>query len=145
MLRRKLRRDLQRQRTQFAAVSLTVLLGVALFGATYEAYRSLTASYDAAFVRYRFANLTITGGRTAELAPHVRSTPGVAAVQARVQADVPLQIGASKLVGRIVGVPPGAQPTVDRVHVRRGRYPNTGAALVEEHTAEHFTSLRVTA
>ena len=138
MLRRKLRRDLQRQRTQFAAVSLTVLLGVALFGATYEAYRSLNASYDAAFVRYRFANLTITGGRTAELAPRVRSTPGVAAVQARVQADVPLQIGTSKLVGRIVGIPPRAQPTVDRVHVRRGRYPNTGAALVEEHTAEHF-------
>ena len=45
MLRRKLRRDLRRQRAQFGAVALTVMLGVALFGATFEAYRGLRSSY----------------------------------------------------------------------------------------------------
>jgi putative ABC transport system permease protein len=141
MLRRKLRRDLRRQRAQFAAVALTVMLGAALFGATYEAYRSLRVSYDTAFVRYRFANLTITGGRLAPIARRARATPGVAAVQARVQADLPMTIGAHKLVGRVVGVPAGRQPSVNRVELREGTYPSAarpGGVLVEEHTAEHF-------
>ena len=138
MLRRKLRRDLRRQRAQLVAVGVTVMLGVALFGATYEAYRSLTASYDAAFVRYRFANLTVSGGAIAELAQRARATPGVAAVQARVQADVPMQLGADRLLGRIVGIPAGAQPAVDRVHLLQGRYPRGDGVLVEDHTAAHF-------
>jgi putative ABC transport system permease protein len=138
MLRRKLRRDLRRQRGQFAAVGVTVLLGVALFGATYEAYRSLNASYETAFVRYRFANLTITGGGVSGLARRARATAGVAAVQVRVEADVPVGLGARSLVGRVVGVPAGAQPDVNRVEVLRGRYPAGEGVLVEEHTAEHF-------
>jgi putative ABC transport system permease protein len=141
MLRRKLRRDLARQRAQFAAVALTMLLGVALFGATFDAYRSLRASYRQAFVRYRFANLTIDGGSIAALASRVRATPGVAAVQSRVQADVPLQIGAAKVLGRVIGMPAVAQPPVDRIQVKTGSYlaadrPND--VLVEQHTAAHF-------
>lgn len=138
MLRRKLRRDLRRQRGQFVAVGLTVLLGVALFGATYEAYRSLKASYETAFVRYRFANLTVSGGHVAELARRARATAGVAAVQTRVQADVPVRLGAGSLIGRVVGVPLGAQPAVNRVHLLSGRYAAGDGVLVEEHTAKHF-------
>jgi putative ABC transport system permease protein len=141
MLRRKLRRDLRRQRAQFGAVALTMLLGVALFGATFEAYRSLRASYDAAFVRYRFANLLIEGGDTSRIAALARATTGVAAAGTRVQADVPLKIGGTKLLGRIVGMPAAAQPPVDRVQVKRGSYLQPGrpsGVLVEEHTATHF-------
>ena len=141
ILRRKLRRDLRRQRAQFGAVALTVTLGVALFGATFEAYRGLRSSYQAAFVRYRFANVVIDGGSTSRLAAVARATPGVAAVSARVQADVPVQIGSAKLLGRIVGMPAGTQPAVDRVQVKQGHYlqlATPGGVLVEEHTAKHF-------
>jgi putative ABC transport system permease protein len=141
MLRRKLRRDLARQRAQFTAVALTMLLGVGLFGATFDAYRGLRASYRQAFVRYRFANLTLDGSNVAALASRVRATPGVAAVQARVQADVPLQIGAAKLLGRVIGMPSDGQPAVDRVQVTSGSYLAANrpeGVLVEEHTAAHF-------
>ncbi len=141
VLRVKLRRDLRRQRGQFAAIALTIFLGVTLFGATYDAYRNLKASYQEAYIRYHFANLTVSGGSTARIARAARATPGVAAVQTRVQADIPLRIGRTKLLGRVVGMPTGAQPAVNRLEVDSGTYlraarPN--GVLVERHTANHF-------
>jgi putative ABC transport system permease protein len=142
MLRRKLRRDLARQRAQFTAVALTMLLGVGLFGATFDAYRGLRASYRQAFVRYRFANITIDGGNIAALVSHMRGIPGVAAVQPRVQADVPLQIGAAKLLGRIIGIPAGTQPPVDRVQVTTG---DTRRRIVQAACWSRSTRPRISA
>ncbi len=99
------------------------------------------ASYDAAFTRYHFADLTITGGAVGALAADARGRTGVAAVAVRAQADVPLQLGRTKLLGRVVGLPAGAQPAVDRVEVLEGGYlraSRPGGVLVERHTAEHF-------
>ena len=141
VLRVKLRRDLRRQRGQFAAITLTIFLGVALFGATYDAYRNLKASYHEAYVRYRLANLTVSGGPSAQIARAARSTPGVQAVQARVQADLPFEVGRTKLLGRVVGMPTGAQPAVNRVKVDSGTYLRSDRpdeVLIERHTADHF-------
>jgi putative ABC transport system permease protein len=140
-LRTKARRDMRRQRASFVAIALTIFLGVTLFGASYDAYRNLDASYKHAFTEYRFANLTVTGGRAGRLAREARSTAGVEAVQARVQADLPLQVGGSKFLGRVVGLPAGHQPSVNRVEVRSGSYlrpsePN--GVLVEKHMADAF-------
>jgi len=139
-LRTKLRRDMRRQWPQLAAVTLTVLLGVALFGASYDAYLNLNASYDKVFTDQRFADLWITGGDTAILAEQARHTPSVAAVTTRVQADLPLQVGADKLRGRIIGIPAGVQPAIDGVTVLAGAYPATpgDGVLVEHHMADHF-------
>jgi putative ABC transport system permease protein len=139
-LRTKLRRDIRRQWPQLAAVTITVLLGVALFGASYDAYLNLNASYDKVFTDQRFADLWITGGHTSSLADQAAHTPGVAAVTTRTQADVPLQVGADKLRGRIIGIPTGNQPAIDGVSVLSGHYPaspNDGV-LVEHHMADHF-------
>jgi putative ABC transport system permease protein len=139
-LRTKLRRDLRRQWPQLAAVTVTVLLGVALFGASYDAYLNLNASYDKVFTDQRFADLWITGGQTATLAEQARHTPGVASVTTRVQVDVPLQVGPDKLRGRVIGIPAGSQPAIDGVSVLAGHYP-TGpddGVLVEHHMADHF-------
>lgn len=141
MLRVKLRRDLRRQRGQFAAITLTIFLGVTLFGGTYDAYRNLKASYQEAFVRYRFANLTTTAGPTARIARAARAAPGVEAVQPRTQADIPFEVGRTKLLGRVVGLPAAHQPAVNRVEVDSGSYLSPGrprGVLVEHHTADHF-------
>jgi putative ABC transport system permease protein len=139
-LRTKLRRDMRRQWPQLAAVTITVLLGVALFGASYDAYLNLNASYNKVFTDQRFADLWITGGPTATLADQASHTPGVAAVTTRTQADVPLQVGADKLRGRIIGIPAGSQPAIDGVTVLAGRYPASvgDGVLVEHHIADHF-------
>ncbi len=138
VLRVKLRRDLRRQRGQFAAITLTIFLGVTLFGGTYDAYRNLKASYREAFVRYRFANLTTTAGPTGRIA---RATAGVEAVQSRAQADLPFEIGRTKLLGRVVGLPAAHQPAVNRVEIDSGSYlspQRPRGVLVERHTADHF-------
>ncbi len=140
-LRRKLRRDVRRQRAQFLAIGLTIFLGVAMFGATYDAYRNLNDSYARAFTDYRFANLTISGGDVATIAARARSTPGVESVATRVEADLPLEVGATKLLGRVVGMPAGRQPAVNRVEVDAGGYLRPSSprgVLVEQHMAEHF-------
>ncbi len=140
-LRTKARRDMRRQGASFAAIALTIFLGVALFGASYDAYRNLDASYRRAFTEYRFANLTVTGGDSARLARRARGTAGVAAVQDRVQADLPLHVGRDKLLGRVVGLPAAGQPAVDRVEVVAGSYLRPGApdgVLVEKHMADAF-------
>jgi putative ABC transport system permease protein len=140
-LRKKLRRDVRRQRAQFFAIGLTIFLGVAMFGASYDAYRNLNDSYARAFTDYRFANLTITGGESGRIATRAQLTPGVESVASRVEADVPIAVGGTKLLGRVVGMPPDRQPPVDRVEVGEGRYlrgSSPRGVLVEKHMADHF-------
>jgi len=140
-LRTKARRDMRRQRASFLAIALTIFLGVALFGASYDAYRNLDSSYKRSFVEYRFANLTVTGGKLRRLAREARAAPGVAAVQERTQADLPLHVGRDEFLGRVVGLPAGRQPAVDQVEVESGAYlrpSQPDGVLVEKHMADAF-------
>ena len=140
VLSRKLRRDLLRRKAQFGAVAITVFLGVALFAASYDSFQNLETSYRRTFTAFRFADLTVTGGDVAAFATRAGGTAGVAAVEARTVADVPLRIDGKKLLGRMVSMPDGRQPAVDRVKVLAGAYPaaGAGALLVERHLADHF-------
>lgn len=136
----KLRRDLRRRPAQLVSAAVLVMLGVALFGASYDAYRNLDTGYQALFDKYRFADLTVTGGDTAAIAAQARARPGVQAVTARTVADVPLRMpDGSTLVGRVVGLPAAAQPAVNRVKVLDGRYLDPAApagVLAERHLAD---------
>ncbi|MGH3734884.1 MAG: ABC transporter permease [Micromonosporaceae bacterium] len=138
-LRAKLRRDIVAQWPQFAAITVTMLLGVGLFAASYDAYQNLLASYDRVFAEQRFADLFVTGGEVEEFAADARTTAGVAAVSTRTQADLPLRFRADKLPGRVIGLPAQGQPAVNRVTVLRGSgLDGPASALVEHHTADHF-------
>jgi putative ABC transport system permease protein len=139
LLRVKRRRDLRRQRAQFGAVVATLFLGVAVFGATSDAYRNLNASYRELYAALRFADLTVTGGPVEELAGRAESARAVASI--RTVADVPFEVGGSKLLGRVVGMPADAQPSVDRVQILSGTYLQPSrerGVLVEQHMASHF-------
>ncbi|HEY7031464.1 MAG TPA: FtsX-like permease family protein [Thermomicrobiales bacterium] len=141
LLWRKLWRDVDHQRAQFAVVALTTLLGVALFGASYASYQNLKASYAGLYRRLRFADLTVEGGAVADFAVRAEAVSGVAAVQTRTVADVPLAVGNGvPLFGRVVGLPPQHQPDVDRVTVVTGQYLDPArpdGVLVEQHLANH--------
>jgi len=141
-LRTKLVRDIRRQSAQFAALTLMVFLGVALFAASYDAYRNLSDSYAQVFTAEQSADLwaqAATPAQAAPLAHQLGKASGVRAVAVRTQADLPLRVGADKLRGRVVGIPEGAQPVVDRLTVLEGRYPATAREVaVEHHLAAHF-------
>jgi putative ABC transport system permease protein len=142
LLLRKLWRDTLRQRAPFAAVVLTTLLGVAMYAASYDAYADLQASYAALFDRTHFADLTVTGGDVQTFARAAASTRGVAAVETRTIADVPLMIGgAHNLLGRVIGLPAGQPPAVDDVIVMKGSYLDPSqpdGVLVERHLADYY-------
>lgn len=140
-LRTKACRDIRRQRAAFAAITVTIFLGVTMFGATYDAFLNLKSSYSRAFTEYRFADLTVTGGDTPAIARLARRTAGVENVQPRTQADLPIRVGRDKFLGRVIGVPTSGQPAVNQLAVREGSYLRPGrrpGVLVEEHMAETF-------
>jgi len=140
ILNRKLRRDLRLRRSQFAAVIITIVLGIALFGGSYDAYQNLTDSYHQLFVTLNTADMTIAGGQTDAIVQAAKGVSGVAAVTTRTVADIPVTVnGDHKMVGRLVGIPESGQPTIDKVDILSGAYPDASATvLIEQHMAKHF-------
>jgi putative ABC transport system permease protein len=141
-LRTKLLRDTRRQWAPSAALVLTILLGVALFAASYDAYGNLRDSYAHVFTAQRFADLwadTPTTAQARALADGLTGSPDVRAATVRSQADLPIRVGADKLPGRVVGVPTGQQPAVDALTVLSGHYPAAADEVAAEtHLADHF-------
>jgi len=140
-LHRKGLRDLRRRLGQVAAIFVTVALGVLLFVASYDSLRNVQASYDRTYARTHFADLTVTGADPDAIAASVRGVTGVDRVVTRTQADRPMTIGDTKLVGRVVGMPPVNGQQINTVDVVAGRLPRTDASdqvAVESHTADTF-------
>lgn len=140
-LANKLLRDAGRHKAQFIAVAVTMFLGVTLFGASYDSFQNLTASYESTATEFRFANLTVSGGDTRALVHEAASFEEVESIESRTVLDIPLEIGDTKLLGRVVGLPAGDQPTVNQVKVLEGSYLDPAVeegVLVEQHMAEHF-------
>ena len=139
ILLRKLVRDLRRRAAQTAAIAVTVMLGVLLFVASYDSFRNLRASYAQTYDRTHFADLTTTGGDPDAIAAAARSAPGVQRVSVRIQADVPMTIDATKLVGRVVGLPADPGSAVDGFDLAAGHLPDgPDQVVVEKHAADTF-------
>jgi putative ABC transport system permease protein len=121
-------------------VTVTVVIGVMMFAATYDSYHNLTASYQQTYERLAFADMTITGGGD-DIAEDIRSIAGVAEVSIRHVADLPITIGDTTLSGRMIGMPAGVQPSINRIDVQEGSYlaATTGPeAVAEVHVARTF-------
>lgn len=144
-LTRKLVRDLRRQWLQFAAISLTLALGVAVFGAAFDSYANLETSYRDVYEQLRFADVTVTGGDASLIADAASKLDGVASVTTRLQTDVPFRITHGSeihtLLGRLVGQPGRDNPPVDRILVQRGNGIDPAQPdhlVAERHMADHF-------
>lgn len=134
------RRDLARQRNLHLTVAVMVFLGVALYAASYDAFLNLEASYRRTYDRLAFADLVISGGDPPALADELAARPEVAAVAIRRQVDAAIRIGGDHaLIGRLIEIPDGDQPAVDRIDALSGSLPPAGSAsvLVERHLGEH--------
>ena len=111
VLGRKLRRDVWRQRGQFAAVVVVIAMGIAVFVAASDAYRNLNDSFDRAYATQRLPDVVLTGPAAPLLAGEAAGLPGDPLVTSRLQADVGARVGEHALLGRVVSVPDGANPT----------------------------------
>jgi len=140
VLSTKLRRDLRRSRPQFIAIAVTIFLGITLYGGSFDAYRSLEASYEEVFEELSFADYWVSGGDTEVVAAEAAGLPGVEAVEVRARADVALRPEPDHaLYGRVIGVPSDRRPEVNDLMVLDGSYLDSAdGVLVERHMADHF-------
>ncbi len=141
-LQHKLWRDVRRHRAQFIAITLTMFLGVTIFGATYDSFQNLTASYETTATEYRFASLTVAGGDVEAFAQAAAIEPGVESAELRTSTDIPFRVDGTKLLGRAIGLPADDQPAVNQVEVLTGTYLDPAfpdGVLVEQHMADHFS------
>ncbi|RIL03488.1 MAG: ABC transporter permease [Proteobacteria bacterium] len=128
-IHKKLWRDLWHLRGQALAIALVVACGVATVVTARVGYESLRASQAAYYAEYRFADVFASLERAPEsLRSEIAALPGVAAVHSRVVAEVTLDVpGLSEpATGRLVSVPERRSPVLNDVHLRRGRWIESG-------------------
>ncbi|HEX2205503.1 MAG TPA: FtsX-like permease family protein [Longimicrobium sp.] len=141
-LDRKLARELWRLRGQVVSIALVVACGVMSVVTTRSALNSLSASRERYYADYRFAHVFASAKRAPEaLRGRIEAIPGVAAVQTRVVLDVTLDVPGldEAATGRLVSIPERRTPTLNDLHLRRGRWVAPGRrdeVLVSERFAE---------
>ncbi|MGO9506163.1 MAG: FtsX-like permease family protein [Mycobacterium sp.] len=137
-LRRKLRRDVWRERWRFTAIAAITAIGVAVFNAATDGYRNLDQSFTGAYAAQRMPDTVLSGPGAAGLRDRVAELPGRPIVEVRHQADVGIRVNRHALYGRAVGVPNSGQPSVSLLDMRAGRLPHPGQLVVEQHVADHY-------
>jgi len=142
-LYRKLLRDIWAAKAQFGAVSFVVLLGVAMFIASYAAYENLDSSYEGTYERLSMADYWISVDYIPQRAAiEMDEIPGVVA-EGRIVGDVSLDLAkesGERVAGRVISLPQERHPEVNDVQVESGSYFSSQAGrevLVEKHLAEH--------
>ncbi|NOT53629.1 MAG: FtsX-like permease family protein [Deltaproteobacteria bacterium] len=124
VLDRKLLRDLGRMKGQVITIAIVVACGIAVFVSALSTYDSLWQSQQDYYATARFAQVFAHVKRApTPLVHQVREIPGIAEVEPRLVYEVTLDVPgvAAPVVGRMIGVPTGGQPTLNRLYLRRGR------------------------
>lgn len=141
VLNRKAIRDLWLQRVALGAIVLVMGAGVATLVMAQSTVLSLRATRDAYYEHRRFGDVFASLKRGPErVVDEIQALPGVLAVESRVVREVNLLLedNPDLCTGRLVSLPDEGEPTLNGVHLRRGRFPNPGApdeTLVSEHFA----------
>lgn len=142
-LHRKLFRDLTASRAQFGAVVLIIVVGIAIFVGSYEAYQNLDSSYEGSYEQLRMADYWISVDHLPrKAATEMNDVPGVVA-QGRIVGDVTIDLQletGEKVSGRVISLPSGEHPEINDVRIESGSYLSPGAQreiLLEKRFAEY--------
>ena len=128
-LDRKMLRDLWGLRGQALAIALVVLSGVAAYVSMTSVMDTLQRTLQRYYAEYLFADGFATVRRAPErLMERIREVPGVGLAETRVVSGVNLSIPGfdEPVSGRIVSLPEGRQPALNRLFVREGRLVEPG-------------------
>jgi putative ABC transport system permease protein len=136
----KVRRDIRRQKWQFIAVLVTVVLGVAMFAGSFNAYLNLGSSLEGSYDRLAMADMTVSGV-SPDFSGTVEAIDGVDRAISRSQADLPFRIGDDSLLGRVSGVPAAGEPTINSLDIVEGTYldpDDPQGVILESNAADDF-------
>ena len=128
-LNRKLARETWRMRAQLASIAMVVAAGVMTVVTLRGTYVSLESALERFYREYRFAHVFADLERAPEsLARRIERLPGVGSVQTRVVRVVTLDVPGldEPAIGQILSIPDQPEPTLNQVHIVRGRYIEPG-------------------
>jgi putative ABC transport system permease protein len=128
-LDRKLLRDLWGMKGQALAIAFVVAGGVSVHLVAAGLLSSLDETRRAYYERYRFADVWAPAVRApASLIGDIRNIEGVQAAETRVRAPVLFDMPGMNepATGEIVSLPDNAVPSVNQIHLVRGRAPQPG-------------------
>lgn len=126
-LNAKLRRELWHLRGQVLAIALVIAGGVAVCLMALVNYGSMQATRADYYAREQFADVFVNLKRAPlQLVPRLRALPGVARLEARIEAHANLELRnfSEPISAQILSLPAAGQPAVNRLYVRRGRLPD---------------------
>ncbi len=128
-IHRKLLRDLWQIKGQVFAIAAVIGVGVAMFVAYLSTFDSLSGTQRAYYERYRFGDVFASLKRAPEsLKTRLADIPGVAQVEARVVAEVTLDVQGMNepVTGRLVSVPERQTAILNDLSMIEGRYIEPG-------------------
>lgn len=128
-LDRKLLRDLWHMRGQALAIAAVMAAGVGLFVSQFATQQSLALTQSEYYAQNRFAEAFAHCKRAPRsLLERVSAVEGVAAAEARVVANVTLDVPGllEPAVGRLVSRPRSGVPLLNDVYLRKGRLLEAG-------------------
>ncbi len=137
-LRRKLRRDVWRERWRFAAIAVIMAIGVAVFVAATDGYLNLNQSFERSYATQRLPDAILSGPGAAGLRDTLATMPGRPLVEVRHQSDLGIRVNGHTIYGRAVGLPDSGQPNVSLLDMRAGVLPKFGELVIEQHLADHY-------
>jgi len=126
-LDRKVLRDLWRMRSQAFAIALVIAAGVGMVVMSLGMMRSLDATREAYYDRYRFADIFAPTKRAPKsVLEEIKALPGVSLVEGRITAGATLDIAgiAEPITTRIHSIPPNGEPRINALLLRSGRWPD---------------------
>ncbi len=121
----KLLRELLGMKTQALAIAAVVACAVATFVASLGALAAIREARDDAYARYHLADVFARCKRAPRtLLPRIAEIPGVGQVEARVVAEVVIDVPTMKepATGRLVSIPEYPRPMLDGLHLSHGRW-----------------------
>ena len=128
-LDRKLMRDLWHLKGQATAIAAVMACGVAIVIMTFGAMKSLEATRDAYYERYRFADVFSQLKRAPlRVARQIAEIPGVATVETRITHYAALDISdlPRPAAAYLISLPDRGEPALNRIALREGRLPAVG-------------------
>ncbi|WP_407351782.1 ABC transporter permease [Luteimonas sp. R10] len=124
-LNRKLLRDLLAMAGQATAIALVLAAGMTMWVMYLSNFQSLQRTQQAYYERQRFADVFASLKRApAPLIERIAAIPGVVRAEARVVADVVLDVPGLEepASGRLISVPADRRPDLNDLHLRAGRW-----------------------
>jgi putative ABC transport system permease protein len=128
-LNKKLLRDLWHMKVQTFSIAIIVIGGIAILLSSWSSYQSLKNARDNFYTNSSFANIFAEFKRApAGLISQLQQIPGIQSIEGRILIDgianIPNQ--EEPAVTRIISIPSGMQPTLNKLYLRKGRLPMEG-------------------